>query len=134
MLRTKNNKIWNIFREQLKRNPGLWKAVATNQRSIIGGPIEELAALFLAQSFFQLKRPIDLPKLTKLFEANGTGLVKKEEGYYWVRRKPFAQWVRRNATAICKTVAQMRAEQTHINQKYETEYRQFIEEDEKDNK
>ena len=117
MLRTKNNKIRNIFREQLERNPGLWKKVAAkNQRSIICGPLEELAALFLARSLLQLKRPIDLPKLTRLFEANGTGLVKEEEGYYWVRRKPFAKWVERNATAICKTVAQMRAERTRINQ------------------
>ena len=116
MSRTKNNKIRNIFQEQLKKDPGLWKAVATNQRSIICGPIEELATLFLARSFLQLKRPIDLPKLTKLFEANGTGLMKKEERYYRVRRKPFAQWVRRNATAICKTVAKMRAERTRTNQ------------------
>ncbi len=114
MSRTKNNKIRNIFQKQLERNPNLWKAVATKQRSIICGPLEELAALFLARSLLQLKRPIDLPRLTKLFEANGTGLLKKEEGYYRVRRKPFAQWVRRNVTAICKTVAQMRAEQTRI--------------------
>lgn len=119
MLRTKNNKIRNIFQEQLKRDPGLWKAVATNQRSIICGPIGELAALFLARSLLQLERPVDLPKLTKLFETHGTGLVKKEEGYYWVRKKPFAKWVERNATTICETVAQMRAERTRTNRDYE---------------
>jgi hypothetical protein len=122
----------NIFAEGLKRDPQLQQrcSVSTTHRilskgtvykvtickGVLCGPLTELATLVLARMNTSLERYIDREKLYSLYKKQGMpGMVEEiHRGIYTVNKKAFKKWIKRNALAICYTVAQMRAMQTTI--------------------
>lgn len=113
----------NIFQEFLKEDPGLSKRLSVaSQKGVLCGTLQSLTIPFLAQMYISLERPIDDKKLAELFGKQKPGLVKYDFGIYWVNKKAFGKWVRRNALRICATVVQLRTEETRSNKAFEDDY------------
>ena len=125
----------NVFRQGIEINPRLITCLNTNEKGILCGPLCELAARFLAQISIPLERPIDEKKLRKLFlKHKRPGCVKICHGHiYYVKKKAFGKWVKRNALSILMTVSQLRAAETRIDQAmrhYELELQEQVDDDE----
>jgi hypothetical protein len=81
----------------------------SGKREVLWGPLGFLAQAELAKLPFSVPRPIHTGRLYELFNKQTPGLMKRtSDGYgeYWIRKGPFAKWIRRNANKICKTVAE----------------------------
>jgi hypothetical protein len=122
----------NIFRDSFG-GPEMWNEVRIlGRKSVIRGTLMELAVLFLAQMNISLEREIDTKKLKVLFDKQKPGVVYYNGGFYWVNKKAFGRWVKKNATKICKNTKQLQAASTRGEQYYwdfvEEEDSEFFEE------
>lgn len=112
----------NIFAEGLERDPQLQRRCSVHgeqsqlKKGVLCGPLTELATLVLARMNTSLERYIDREKLYALYKKHGRpGMIGEiHRGILRVNKKAFSKWIKRNALAICYTVAQLRAMQTLI--------------------
>lgn len=118
----------NVFRENITNNKR--RMILTEKRGIISGPLPELARIILSKFPFELNFQLNIYELLNLYEKQKAGLI--ERYFTWgfrVHRRPFENWVRRNAYKICKTAGETLRENTKAQKKYEDEYwRDYLEE------
>lgn len=100
------------------RFAGYQGGVQKVRRGVIRGSLTGLVATELGKLNRHLPLQLDDGKMREIFLKQRPGLLADREGFetiYTVRRKPFANWVRRNATKLCVTAAEMHRDATAFN-------------------
>ncbi|MGV8152024.1 MAG: hypothetical protein ACP5OG_03010 [Candidatus Nanoarchaeia archaeon] len=122
----------NIFYEDLKNDPsGAKRCNVKGKNNVLFGPLPELARLFLAKMQITLNHFVDAKKLGELYEKdNMPGCIGSPNSiFFYVKKKSFGKWVRKNALKICMTSNQMRAHYTSQNLSDEKEYWEEVQEE-----
>lgn len=117
----------NYFREH--PDSGLARMLKTDKKSILCGTLTLLAEFILSKLNIALSHPFDPIKLNFLYAKNGLGCVKRDRAIFWVRRKYFEKWIRKNVYRILMTSAQLNKEETDANNAWEDDYWEKVESD-----
>tara|TARA_Y100000310_G_scaffold340632_1_gene437133 strand:- start:1015 stop:1686 length:672 start_codon:yes stop_codon:yes gene_type:complete len=118
----------NIYAEDVQPQER-WVYSVRGRKSVLGGPLSSLAALFLAEMHICLERPIDSEKLHELYHSQGMpGCIRRDGLSYCVRAKTFSKWVKTNAERILMTVAQTIKFETTRNLEWEADGMEDFEE------
>jgi len=107
------------------------RELRTERKAILAGPLHVLATAFMARLPFDLPHELDHEKLRNLYLRDGIGLVKCNGHTYWVRRKQFSRWIRKNAHRICVTTAEKIRRETAWDREYTQSYYRMVEADER---